>query len=126
MFKNLDIKTIFILILAAALVLMFIFRPSKEIDDNEDELNKLKELNKELLENNDKLKQSNDSLNKHITEIDSSLSNLNSGLSGNGRKISDLEDGKGQISSTVRVLSADGVASELSEYLTRRESKSSN
>jgi len=45
MFKNLDIKTIFILILAVALVLMFIFRPSKEIEDNEDEINKLKQQN---------------------------------------------------------------------------------
>ena len=126
MFKNLDIKTIFILILAAALVLMFIFRPSKQIDDNEEELNRLKEQNKELFENNEKLKLSNDSLNKHISDIDSSLVDVDNGLTNSDGTISDLEDGKGQISDNVRVLSADGVASELSNYLFRRESKGSN
>ena len=40
--KYLDIKTIFILILAAALILSFIFRPSKKIDNHKAE--------KELLE----------------------------------------------------------------------------
>lgn len=126
MFKDLDIKTIFILILAAALVLMFIFRPSKSLKNNEDLIDKLKEQNKELLENNNKLKQSNDSLNSRILVIDKNIKSVDKKLSGNSNKISDLENGKSKISGSVRVLSANGVASELSKYLIKRESKGSN
>lgn len=126
MFKNLDIKTILIIILGVSLILMFIFRSSNSYYGYEDELNKLKIENKFLFDKNDKLKIINDSLNRYILLIDNEIDDVDSSLSDNGSKISDLEDGKDQISDYVRVLSANGVAIELSSYLKRRENKGNN
>ena len=44
-----DIKTIFILVLATALILSFIFRPSVPIETYETEINTLKQQNQKLL-----------------------------------------------------------------------------
>ena len=46
---KIDTKTIFILVLATALILTIIFRPTKPIETYENEINMLKEQNKELL-----------------------------------------------------------------------------
>ena len=99
---------------------MFIFGGgNKEINTHEDEIKKLKLQNKTLLDSNSILKVNNDNLNVRFGELNDSISNIDSSLNNNGNSISDLEDEKGKISDNVRVLSADGVAGELSEYLVR-------
>ena len=106
---------------------MFIFGGGKnDIDTHEDELKQLKIQNKELLDSNALLKESNENLNVRFDELNDSISHIDNSLNNNSNSISDLEDEKGKISDGVRVLSADGVASELSAYLVRRESKGSN
>ena len=119
MFKNLDIKTIFILILAVALILMFIFGGggNKGIDNYKDELNNLKEQNDSLLHSNDDLKNKNDDLTIKYDEIIDDIIEINSG------NIANLQDEKDKVSDRVRVLNADGVAIELSNYFIRRESQ---
>lgn len=121
MFKGkIDIKVIFILILGGALILSFIFRPAKEIDTYEDEINQLREENKELLINNDSLKIANLQLNKEIQELLLSIDSMGVELEKNNNRIKVLEDEKNKVSDYVDGLDADGVAESLTEYLNRR------
>ena len=62
-----DIKTIFILVLATALILSFIFRPSVPIETYETEINTLKQQNQKLLLSNDSINQINKKLQEEIT-----------------------------------------------------------
>ena len=57
-----DIKTIFILVLAVALILSFLFRPTIPIETYETEINTLKEQNKRLLLSNDSINKINQKL----------------------------------------------------------------
>ena len=125
MFKNLDIKTIFILILAVALILMFIFGGggNKGIDNYKDELNNLKEQNDSLLHSNDDLKNKNDDLTIKYDEIIDDIIEIDGGLNNNSGDIANLQDEKDKVADRVRVLNADGVAIELSNYFIRRESQ---
>ena len=119
--EKLDIKTILILVLGAVLILSFIFRPSKEIEMYEDEINLLKQQNEKLLNSNDSLELANSRLDEEIEgyliEIDSTQVLLDE----NKEKITDLENGKDKVSGYVNGLNADGVTESLTEYLKRRK-----
>ena len=117
---KLSTEKIFIIVLAVALVLSFIFRPSKPIDTYEDEINDLKKANKDLISSNDSLKIENLKLNEEINEILITIDSTKAALDSTQKKINDLEDAKGNIGNVVRKLNADGVTRELSEYLDRR------
>ena len=117
---KLDIKMIFILVLAGALILSFVFRPATKIDTYENEINLLKIENTKLLQNNDSLElvniQLDEEIEGYLIEIDSTQVLLDE----NKDKINDLENGKGKVSSYVNGLDANGVTSSLSDYLNRR------
>jgi regulator of replication initiation timing len=119
---NLDIKTILILILAGVLIVSIIFRPSKPIEMYEDEISLLKQQNKTLIQNNDSLELVNSQLDKEIEgyliEIDSTQVLLDE----NKDKITELEDGKNEVSGYVNGLNADGVTESLTNYLNRKKS----
>jgi len=117
--EKIDIKVIFILILAAALILSFIFRPAKKIDLYEDEIKQLHEQNDSLLLDNDSLKLANSKLDNKIKKILIIIDSTQVKLDKTNKKIKDLENGKGKVSSYVNGLNADGVARSLSEYLDR-------
>lgn len=118
MFKGkIDTKVIFILILAAALILSLIFRPAKKIDMYTDQIKQLHEQNDSLLLNNDSLKLVNSKLDKEIKKILIVIDSTQAKLDQTNKKIKDLENGKGKVSSYVNGLNADGVARSLSEYL---------
>lgn len=118
---KLDIKMIFILVLAGALILSFVFRPATKIDTYENEINLLKIENTKLLQNNDSLElvniQLDEEIEGYLIEIDSTQVLLDE----NKDKINDLENGKGKVSSYVNGLDANGVTSSLTDYLNRRE-----
>jgi len=118
---KLDIKTIFILILGGALVLSFIFRPSKEIDMYENELNALKAENKELVQNNDSLMTVNDGLTIEIRDLMFDIDSTQAALIDTEDELKDLENGKGKVSGYVKTLNADGIAESLTEYLDRKK-----
>jgi peptidoglycan hydrolase CwlO-like protein len=118
--EKIDIKVIFILVLAGALVLSFIFRPSKEIDTYENEINALKEQNEKLLNNNDSLKSANDELSARNEELLQSIDSTKAEMVRKDREIYKLEDAKGKVSDRVRSLDANGVAESLTEYLDKR------
>ena len=117
---KLGTKEILILVLAGALVLSFIFRPSKEIDYYEDEINNLKQQNELLHGSNDSLKTQNGVLAREITDILITIDSTKAKLADTKDKLNDLEDEKGKVSDRVRVLNANGVAGELTDYLNKR------
>jgi regulator of replication initiation timing len=117
---KLDIKIIFILVLAGALILSFIFRPTTEIDLYEDEIELLKEENKVLIHNNNSLNIENRKLDKEIEGYLIKIDSTQVLLYENKNKINDLENGKNEVSSYVNGLNANGVASSLTDYLNKR------
>jgi len=117
---KLSFEKILIIVLGVALVLSFIFRPSKPIEMYEDEINGLKLKNEELSLSNDSLKNENLKLNDEIRDILVTIDSTQAALDSTQTKINDLENAKGNISSTVRKLNANGVTRELSDYLDRR------
>tara|TARA_R100000908_G_scaffold23482_1_gene9513 strand:+ start:20657 stop:21016 length:360 start_codon:yes stop_codon:yes gene_type:complete len=117
---NMDIKSIFILVLGTALVISFIFRPSKDISTYEDEINKLKDINKGLTLNNDSLLNNNGLLNIEINKLINNFDSTQVALANTEEKLKDLENDKGKVSGYVNTLNADGVANELANYLNRR------
>jgi peptidoglycan hydrolase CwlO-like protein len=122
MFKGkIDIKVIFILILAGLLILSYVFRPTKGIDMYEDEINALREENERLLLSNDSIKSLNNELDNEIKKLSEVIDSTQNKLSDNEEKIKDLENGKGKVSGYVKTLNADGIAKSLTEYLDKRD-----
>ena len=120
MFKQkIDIKVIFILILAGALILSLIFRPSKTINNNEDKIKQLNKENEMLLSNNDSLKLANLKLDNEINKILKEIDKTQQELEKTNKKIKDLENGKGKVTAYVNKLNADGIANSLTEYINR-------
>ena len=118
--NKIDIKIIFILILAIALILSFVFRPSKVIDVHKDSFNKLKLDNIKLKNNNDSIKLVNKEISKEIEELIISIDSTNKVLVNTENRLNDLENEDGKVSDYVRGLDADGVAESITEYLNRR------
>ncbi len=118
--EKFDIKVIFILVLAGALILSFIFRPSKELDTYEDEINLLKQENEQLLNNNDSLKIVNQKLGEEITYLLENIDSTQAQIAIKDKEIDSLEHAKGKVSDRVRNLNANGVAESLTEYLNSR------
>ena len=115
-----NIQMIFILILAVALVLSFVFRPSKSIDVYEDEIKLLRNQNKKLLSTNDSIQKLNGKLQIEIDailiKIDSTLVMLNLTDS----TLKELENKRDEIPTIVHNMDSDAVIVSLSEYLKGR------
>lgn len=113
-------KEIIIIVLAGALVLSFIFRPSKEIDYYEDEIKNLKQQNELLFNSNDSLKSRNVVLSQEIKDILITIDSTEAKLADTEIKLNHLENEKDKVSDRVRVLNADGIAESLSDYLNKK------
>ena len=119
--KQLDIKSILILILAGVLIASYIFRPSKPIEMYEDEISLLKQENYTLLQNNDSLELVNGQLDSEIEEYLVVIGSTKVLLDENKNKIIELENGKNKVSSYVNGLNADGVTESITNYLNREK-----
>jgi len=117
---KIDTKTIFILVLAAALILTIIFRPTKPIETYENEINMLKEQNKELILSNDSIKSLNLQLEKEIKEILFTIDSTQALLKNTEKKLKKLEERRNEVSNIVDNLNSDGITESLSNYLKRR------
>ena len=117
---KIDTQTIFILILAAALVLTIIFRPSKPIETYENEINALKNVNKELLLSNDSISIINKKLTEEIKEILFTIDSTQALLKNTENKLKELEGRRNEVSNIVDNLNSDGITNSLSDYLQRR------
>ena len=117
---KIDIKLIFIFILAIALILTFIFRPSKPIETYENEINALKKVNKELLLSNDSISILNKKLEEEIKEILFTIDSTEALLRNTENKLKELEGRRNEVSNIVDNLNSDGITNSLSDYLQRR------
>lgn len=118
---KIDIKTGFIIVLGLIIIFMILFKPSKYINGNDSEIEKLNVINKELLDRNDSLKHKNVILEKQICVLESSVESVNNSLDNNQREIKRLKNKKGEIFNYVNSMDANGVTSGFSDYLKRRD-----
>ena len=114
--KLLDIKTIFILVLAAALVISIIFRRSKEIDNYISQKEQLAKDNKKLQNEFDSIAKVNVFIEKYRKTLADSMIKVNAQLADNVIKIKDLEKRKNENHKIVNNLNANGVADEFAKY----------
>lgn len=110
MFKfDIDIKTIFILILGVAVILLLLFRPSKEINTYEEEILILKNQNKILINNNDSLSFANVKLLEDILVLEEDVEVINIKLEDSSKEIDKLKKKKNEIHSNVIIMDANSV-----------------
>ena len=115
-----DIKTIFILVLAVALILSFLFRPTVPIETYETEINTLKEQNKRLLLSNDSINQINQKLQDEITVILYAIDSTKVILKETEEKLTELENKRNEVSTIVNNMDSDAITNSFSDYLKRR------
>ena len=118
LFKN--IQTVFILILAAALILSFIFRPSTPIETYEDEINLLKQQNQQLLLSNDSINLINTKLQEEINVMLYAIDSTKVALEKTETKLENLEIKRNEVSTIVNNMDSDDITNTFSNYLKRR------
>lgn len=120
MFKSkIDIKTIFILVLGAAVILL-LFRPSKGINTHEEEILILKTQNKVLIQDNDNISTINIKLMEDVVILEEDVEEINVKLEDSNKEIEKLKKKKNEISSNVIIMDANDVTNNIADYLERR------
>ncbi len=115
-----NIQLVFIIILAAALILSLLSKPSTPIDTYEDEINLLKKQNKELRLSNDSLSLANSKLQNEINIILYAIDSTEVILKETETKLADLEKKRNEIPSIINNMDSDDVTNNISDYLKRR------
>ena len=118
LFKN--IQTVFILILAAALILSFLFRPSTPIETYEDKINLLKQQNQQLLLSNDCITLINTKLQEEINVILYAIDSTKVALKETEHKLEILENKRNEVSTIINNMDSDDITNTFSSYLKRR------
>tara|TARA_B100000214_G_C23462156_1_gene398815 strand:+ start:131 stop:511 length:381 start_codon:yes stop_codon:yes gene_type:complete len=121
LFKN--IQTVFILILAAALILSFIFRPSTPIETYEDEINLLKQQNQQLLLSNDSINLINTKLQEEINVMLYAIDSTKVALEKTETKLENLEIKRNEVSTIVSNMGSDDITNTFSNYFKRRSKR---
>jgi len=120
MFKSkIDIKTIFILVLGAVVILL-LFRPSKDINTHEEELLNLETRNKVLLQDNDSISSINIELMNDVVILEEDVEEINIKLEDSTKEIEKLKKKKNEIPSNVIIMDANDVTYNIADYLERR------
>ena len=115
-----NIQLVFIIILAVALILSILSRPSPTIDTYEDEINILKKHNKELRLSNDSLISANGELQKEINIILYSIDSTEVVLREIETKLVKLEKKRNEIPNIISNMDSDDITNNLTDYLKRR------
>jgi len=123
MLKQLDTKSIIIIILASLLVIFTIFQPNKKMDNYKDKIEALHLKNEQLLHSNDSLKIVNEKIDKELKNIYGVIKITEKLIAQYDNRITELKNKQDETSNRVNVLSADGVASEFTNYIKKRSSK---
>ena len=121
LFRN--IQTVFILILAAALILSFIFRPSTPIETYEDEINLLKQQNQQLLLSNDSINLINTKLQEEINVMLYAIDSTKVALEKTETKLENLEIKRNEVSTIVSNMGSDDITNTFSNYFKRRSKR---
>ena len=123
MIKTLDTKSIIIIILASLLLIFTIFQPNKKINNYKDEIKVLHEKNEKLLHTNDSLAIANQKIDKELKNIYGIIKITEKLITQYDNRIIELKNKQDETSNRVNVLSADGVASEFTNYIKKRSGK---
>jgi NCAIR mutase (PurE)-related protein len=123
MLKTLDTKSIIIIILASLLLIFTIFQPNKKINNYKDEIKVLHEKNEKLLHTNDSLAIVNQKIDKELKNIYGIIKITEKLITQYDNRIIELKNKQDETSNRVNVLSADGVASEFTNYIKKRSGK---
>ncbi len=115
-----DIKLVFIIILAVALIFSFLLQPATQIETYETEINSLKQQNKRLLLSNDSINQLNLKLQEEITVILYAIDSTKVILKQTEDKLTELENKRNEISTIVTNMDSDDITNTFSDYLKRR------
>lgn len=118
---NIDMKVIFIIVLAGLVIFQFMFKDGTVIERYEKEINELKIKNNELTSSNDSLVNINKELIKEIDSLYFSIDSTIAEIREKERKIDSLKYEKGKVTGFVNKLNANDVTSEISKYLNRRD-----
>jgi chromosome segregation ATPase len=124
MLKNLDNKSYIILILTTLLILLVVSRPGKKIDYYKDEIKDLKNKNKELMKSYDSLEFENRKLDIKLESLYSIIQENEKIIMNYDKQIISLKQNKNETRNKINVLTADGVASEFTNYLKTKSGKS--
>ena len=124
MLKKVDNKIYIILLLMVLLILSLAYRPSKKIDYYKYEIKDLKNKNKELMKSYDSLKFENKKLDVKIERLYSIIYENERLIMYYDKEIINLKQNKNDTRNKVNVLTADGVASEFTNYLKTKSGKS--
>ena len=124
MLKKLDIKSILIIILATLLLIFTVFQPNRKINYYKEEIKLLNKNNNKLLRSNDSLKLINNQLDTEIVRIYDVIRLHETLVNKYNKTIIELNNKKNETTNRVNVLNADGVATEFTNYLKTRSSKS--
>ena len=115
-----NIQLVFIIILAAALILSLLFRPSVPIDAYEKEINILKKQNGQLLLSNDSINNINNRLQNEINTILYTIDSTEVILRETETKLADLEKKRNEIPNIISHMDSDDITNSISDYLKRR------
>lgn len=99
---------------------MILFRPSKEINRYEDEINILNQKNTILLNQIDSINSNNNNLQIEINSLYKSVDSVNLILDKNKQQIDKLKNRKGEIFNIVNNMDVNGVTTNLTNYLKRK------
>tara|TARA_R110000824_G_scaffold73020_2_gene186060 strand:+ start:1245 stop:1625 length:381 start_codon:yes stop_codon:yes gene_type:complete len=115
-----NIQLVFIIILASALILSLLFRPSIPIDTYENEITTLKTQNKQLLLSNDSIININNKLQKEINTILYAIDSTKVILKETETKLAELEKKRNEIPNIISSMDSDDITNNISDYLKRR------
>jgi predicted nuclease with TOPRIM domain len=120
--KKFDIKTWFIIILGAALCLSIWFGQKNNVDDNKDKIEALHKENETLLKKNDSLNMVNSKIDGLISDINKKIDGNTEVLTATKKQLQEIKKLQNEVPHYVNNLSANGVASAFSNYLTKSSS----
>lgn len=115
-----DIKTVFILVLAGALIISILSRPSTPIETYETEIDALKQENQKLQLSNDSINKLNLRLQEEITVMLYAIDSTEVILKQTEKKLSELEKKRNEISTIVTNMDSDDITNTFSNYLKGR------
>jgi len=115
-----NIQLVFIIILAVALILSLLSKPSTPIDTYKDEINLLKKQNKKLRLSNDSLSLANSKLQNEINIILYAIDSTEVILKETETKLAALEKKRNEIPNIINNMDSDDVTNNISDYLKRR------
>ena len=120
--KKLDIKSIAIIVLGIALIISFILGQRNNVDLKKDEIEKLHNENEAIMKMNDSLLQANQRIDQEIKDIHTRLAATAIELVSTQKQLKDLKNRSHEIPKYVGTLSANGIASSLTDYLNSKSS----